>query len=145
MKKSNAAILTALIIGMSFSVKAQDTLWVNSPRDFSCPKTVLIGQALILKKSKQAGSELAVKGPDGKLRILVIGMPEPEMKTLMSTEALSAATEIKMNTKTLYAAAWEVNAKPVKVFAKAGIYQFMLSGNLESDEGGYRCQVKAVV
>jgi hypothetical protein len=141
------ALLASLISSAPFTCLAQEdeSLWRTDTRYFACPAKVILGQQLTLKKSKLAGGELGVIGPDGKFLLLTVGSPDKRMRPFISSERLAKAESVVIDTRTVEGLGSEARARSTKVFRYPGIYRFVISGNLESDEGGFECVVKAEV
>jgi hypothetical protein len=60
----------------------------------------------------------------------------------MSPEQLGASTEVRMPVRELTGLEWRVGAAQEPVFTVPGIYRFILSPNLESEEIAYTCEVE---
>lgn len=130
-------VLTTAIAVLPLPAIAQDfeeadNPWVADAAKFSCPSTVKLGDKIVLgKKAGNWPDQLGVKLPNGDFVGLVEDDAQPPVRQLMSRKALGAARIV------------EIPSDP-KVFKKLGTYQFLLSGNLESDEGGYICKTKII-
>jgi hypothetical protein len=144
MARNKGSAWTARIMLLS-AIAASSVALANAAApgrgELTCPASAVIGQPLTLTKSRTAGSELAVIRPDGKFLFLVVGSPDAGMHSLMTPEVLAASTQVTMDTRTLEGYDWESNRK---VFTKPGVYTFLISDNLESDDSAFRCQVRVV-
>lgn len=116
--------------------------WMTDATEFSCPAKARIGEVITIRKSTKTWlSELGVSDPDGDFLFLVMRFPEPGMKSLMTSKALIGSRSVSLASASLTGSTGAANPK---VFRKLGDHTFSLSGNLESDEGGYICKTKIV-
>lgn len=139
------AVLPLSVIAEDFE-DADENPWVTDATQFSCPAKVTIGEVITLRK--QAGDwpdQLGLKLPNGDFMGLVMDDSRPEAKQLMTRKALGAARTIHLDPKTVTGIGWtgEV-ARNIKAFHSLGTYTFSLSGNMESDEGGYICKTTII-
>lgn len=130
----------------SVSVLAKDR-WFNNDKVFGCsPRTLHEGEKLTLKLGPNHGRELSVaRAHDKTTFLLVVGSPPEGFAPIMSTIALSEATQVQLSS-TLEVTPWEppFNKPKVRVFNKTGTYWLFVSNNLESEAPGYRCKVRFV-
>lgn len=138
--------IVALLVALSlpgYASTLADTLSLN-PRVFRCePSVVSPSDTLVLRKSSPELTELAVLRPGSHTpHFLVVGLPPDEMKPLMSPEQLGASTEVRMPVRQLTGLEWRIGAAQEPVFTVPGIYRFILSRNLESEEIAYTCEVE---
>lgn len=140
-----AAALPLSVIAEDFE-DAEENPWVTDAAQFSCPAKVTVGEVITLRK--QAGDwpdQLGLRLPNGDFMGLVMDDSPPEAKQLMTRKALGAARTIHLDPKIVTGITWTGGvAHNVKAFRSLGTYRFSLSGNLESDEGGYICTTKIV-
>jgi|GEM_PF-1360582 len=121
-----------------------ETVFAASPRVFDCsPKKAGPGQSIVFSKRLHDLDELAVLTPRGEtMHFLVVGSPPEEMRPLMTPEELATATAFSVETSSLQGLEWKNGSRPEKIFQEAGIYEFLASTILESEEGGYKCTVE---
>jgi len=60
----------------------------------------------------------------------------------MSSDQLSATSEIRIGVAQLTGLQWSPSASPETVFTIAGTDEFWLSDNLESEDGAFVCRVR---
>ena len=141
------ALAIAATAAMSTTALAQDfddveSPWVTEATKFNCPAKAKIGDVITIKKPVGEGfAELGVSDPSGAYSFLVLADVVPGTKPLMTSKALLASKSVSLATASLSGFAGSANAK---VFRKLGEYTFFLSGNLESEDGGYTCKTKIV-
>ena len=110
---------------------------------FSCsPPTVSPGDDLVLRKSSELLDELAVTRPGETIPyFLVVAAAPNEMRPLMSTNAFSIASEVRIDVDSLTGMPWRSGAEQELVFTTRGDYEIRASTALESEEGSYFCKV----
>lgn len=142
-KTLSAALLAAAWLpAIAQDFEDVESPWMTDATQFSCPAKAMIGDVVTLRKLSGTWlSELGVSGPDGDFLFLVLGDQVPGMKALMTSKALIASRSVSLASASLTGFIGDANAR---VFRKLGDYTFSLSGNLESDEGGYICMTKIV-
>lgn len=139
---SAALLAAALLPAIAQDFEDVESPWVTDATQFSCPAKAKIGDVITLRKLSGTWlSELGVSGPDGDFLFLVLGDQEPGMKALMTSKALIGSGSVSLASASLTGFTGDANPE---VFRKLGDYTFSLSGNLESDEGGYICKTKIV-
>ena len=123
------------------AARADETPWSVNSRVFSCPKVVRVAQAFTVTMAPGAGQELAVRRvADGAWFFLVVASPQDGHKNLLEPNQLSRSTKLQVPANLRWSS-WAVGAKPEAVFRR-GEYELYLSENLESAQGGYKCQLK---
>ena len=106
-------------------------------KEITCSPTVVRPGDILTIKTNQEYSALGVRVPDKKVKfVLLVSDAYPEglidnlkFKSQMGIEVNVTSAKIKPNTK---------------IFSKEGIYSFVTSQNLETDDGtpAFECQVK---
>ena len=141
MFKLIATLVTVSLVGC---VAVPDQAFLSNPRVFSCsPEAVLSGDTLLLFKNSHELRELAVQRPrSGTSHFLVVDMPPPEMRPLMSPEQLADSTNIRIVVGKLTGLEWREGAVQEPIFTVSGTYVFILSSVLESEEYAYMCRVQ---
>lgn len=140
-------ILLKLAFLISVSVWATNSIaqsiWQNNPSKLACSPHVLHPKGTLkLTLGSMHGSELAIKRKgDGITFFLVVGNPPSYMVPLMTTSEFSKTKELKLSAN-IEAFPWVNDSKKESVFTKSGDYTIQISNNLESEEGGYYCNIK---
>ena len=122
--------------------EAPEAIWIESDDMLSCtPRMLSRGDVLRVNLSGHHGKELALYRHDENLWLfLVVGAPPSTMKSLMSSEQFESAKEIEIApTTTGYR--WDNKGGNKTIFSKPGKYTLYVSENLESEEGGYKCEL----
>lgn len=137
-----AALMSTGAVAQDFDEVDPESPYVTDSTKFSCPAKAKIGDVITIKKPVGGGfAEFGMTDPSGMFSFLVLRDVEPGTKPLMTSTALLASKSVSIATATLSGFAGGTNTK---VFRKPGEYAFYLSGNLESEEGGYMCTTKIV-
>ncbi|WP_445427381.1 hypothetical protein [Alishewanella sp. HL-SH05] len=137
-----------LIILLLFSIacfsedEAPETIWIASDNVVSCnPKDLNLGDTLQIKLGGRHGKELAVARDDeGVWLFLIVGLPPLGMDSLMSHQEFEKVNSIEITARTT-GYRWDVKGGNEVIFSKPGKYTLYISENLESEDGGYKCEV----
>lgn len=123
---------------------AEETSWLKDLRQLSCtPKNLHNNDNLTLKLGPEHGRELAVRRDvDNTWYFLVVSNPPNGVKTLMSPEEFEGKRQVSIPTS-LTTTEWTTN-KDVAVFTTSGSYTVFVSVALESEAGGYKCNIRYV-
>lgn len=148
-KKNFIINISTLHLAVLFFMSALTTnsiaenAWQNNPSKLACsPRVLHSNDTLTLTLGSMHGSELAImRKSDGIAYFLVVGSPPSNMTPLMTTTEFSKAKEVKISAKT-EAFPWVAEASKEAIFTRSGTYTIQVSNNLESDEGGYICNIK---
>ena len=119
-----------------------ETIYIRNESKISCfPTSIEIGESVLVKLGVGHGKELAVRriGEDVSL-FLVVGNAPSEMDSLMSPGEFELLEEFVILPETT-GFRWELNGKNEPVFSKPGHYEIYVSESLESETGGYYCEV----
>lgn len=121
---------------------APETIWLESDEMVSCaPRELNHDDILRVNLSGHHGRELALYRHDENLWLfLVVGSPPSTMKSLMSSQQFESAKEIEI-APTITGYRWDNNGGNEMIFSKSGKYTLYVSENLESEEGGYKCEL----
>ncbi|WP_226705018.1 hypothetical protein [Microbulbifer elongatus] len=140
----------ALFIALAFSFQVSatedpeilETVWHKSESELSCSSTELNpSETLQVKLGGHHGSELAVYRHDDNLWLfMVVGSPPTGMVSLMSPQEFEGAKSFVISPKTTGYRWDSVGANEV-IFSKPGKYTLYVSENLESELGGYKCDL----
>ena len=125
--------------------EGQETVWVQDPEVLACsPQVLERSSTLILTLGPRHGKELAIERmSDGTSFFLVVESPPPDMKLLMSPQAFSTATTVETTTSVVgHAWVWGRGSEPI--FTTSGRYAVYTSDALESEVGGFTCEVQYV-
>jgi hypothetical protein len=116
----------------------------ENPRIFDCnPKILAPGDIVVLTKALPELKELAIHRPGTETsHFLVVESPPPEMQPLLSTRDLEYLERVEINVSDLVGLEWRVDASSEPVFTVPGVYTFILSTVLESEEPAYACKVQ---
>ena len=142
----SAALAAWAAIGIAFGADGSDeATFVVAKQIFDCsPKTLQSGQTLTLTMDDTGvhGSELSIRRLKGNVWYDLVAY-DPEVKSLMSTEEYASARHVEIST-TITASREAPGAPIERVFSKAGRYILYSSTNMQSEEGGYICNVNYV-
>lgn len=110
------------------------------PKFFDCsPKVLRSGQSLTLTLGPLHGRNLAVQRENGEhWNYLVIDGPVPGTTPLMTPDAYEKARRVVLPANVI----GDYQGKDTRVFTKPGKYTLYTSDNLESEEPGYRCEIR---
>ena len=121
---------------------AQDIYKSNSDVLSCSPRVLRPNDTLTLSLGPRHGSELAINRMRDKVSFfLVVGGPPDNMTPLMTTDEFSHAKEVKISARA-EALPWVSGSKKAPIFTKSGTYRIQVSNNLESEDGGYYCNVQ---
>lgn len=148
-KKSFLQNTSSLHFAVLFCLSALTTtsvaenVWQSNPSKLACsPRVLRSNDTLTLTLGPKHGSEMAImRKSDGVYFFLVVGSPPSNMMPIMTTTEFSKAKEVKISTKS-EALPWVADASKEAMFTKSGTYTIQVSDNLESEEGGYYCDIK---
>jgi hypothetical protein len=141
---NRALLLILLIVGTTCfgEDEAPETIWVDSDKMVSCsPVELKPSDTLQVRLGLGHGKELAVYRHEENIWLfLVVGSPPSDMVSLMSPQEFESVSSIKISpTTTGYR--WDSEGGNEAVFSKLGKYTLYVSENLESEEGGYKCEL----
>ena len=124
---------------------ANDGDWRQDPEMLLCePRELTLGQELTLRLGKQHPSELAItRDADGKYFFLVSKSDALTSPQLMTAPAFKTTRDVVLPGR-LQAITGTYGERPTVVFDRVGTYRVLLSNALESEEGGFFCEVKVV-
>jgi len=128
--------------GIAEESEAPEAIWIESDEMVSCTPCMLSrGDVLRVNLSGHHGKELALYRHDENLWLfLVVGSPQATMKSLMFSQQFARAKAIEIaSTTTGYR--WDNKGGNETIFSKPGKYTLYVSENLESEEGGYKCEL----
>ncbi|MCH7421018.1 hypothetical protein HT094_01990 [Shewanella sp. ZOR0012] len=128
--------------GIAEESEAPETIWLESDEMVSCiPRELGRDDVLRVNLSEHHGKELALYRHDENLWLfLVVGSPPSTMKSLMSSPQFESAKKIEISpTTTGYR--WDNKSANETIFSKPGKYTLYVSENLESEDGGYKCEL----
>lgn len=119
-----------------------ETVWSESEKALSCsPKTIIMGESVEVKPGGHHGKELAVyRHEDDTWLFMVVGFPPEEMNSLMTPEAFKVAKSFTI-TKDTTGFSWGSGGGNERIFSRPGKYTFYVSEILESEIGGYKCDI----
>ncbi len=122
--------------------ESPDTVWVYSPKHFNCsPNEISIKASVSIMLGENSFKELAIyREPDSTWLFLVVDSAPKEMKSLMSTSQLKTTSLVNLTPETM-GFRWEANGFNEIVFTVPGKYTLYNSDNLESEIGGYKCDI----
>ena len=137
-----------LAFAFSFQVSATEepevpeTIWYESKAAVSCtPKELNPSETLRVKLVGHHGSELAVYRYDENLWLfMVVGSPPTSMVSLMSPQELEVAKSFEITPKTT-GYRWDSMGGNEVIFSRPGKYTLHVSEALESELGGYKCEL----
>ncbi|EKO3766955.1 hypothetical protein P0F26_003659 [Vibrio metschnikovii] len=137
-------LLILLIVGTTCfgEDEAPETSWIDSDEMVSCnPVELKSSDTLQVRLGLGHGRELAVYRHEENIWLfLVVGSPPPDMVSLMPPQEFESVSSIKISpTATGYR--WDSEGGNEAVFSKPGKYTLYVSENLESEEGGYKCEL----
>ena len=141
MRKAFPLLLLSLA---TVSQAEESTPWVEDSKQLSCtPRKLYTTGALSLKLGPDHGRELAVRrDADNTWYFLVVSSPPSGVKTLMSPDEFELKTQVLIPAS-LVTTEWTTN-EDTQIFTASGSYTIFVSVALESEAGGYKCQVKYV-
>ncbi len=128
--------------GIAEESEVPATIWLESDAMVSCtPRELGDDDVLLVNLSGNHGKELALYRHDENLWLfLVVGSPPSTMKSLMSSQQFESAKEIEIApTTTGYR--WDNKGGNETIFSKPGKYTLYVSEDLESEVGGYKCEL----
>ncbi|MCT6700409.1 hypothetical protein [Rheinheimera sp. 4Y26] len=128
--------------GIAEESDAPETIWLESDEMVSCtPRELSRGDVLRVNLSGSHGKELALYRHDESLWLfLVVSSPPSTMKPLMSSQRFENVKQIEIaSTTTGYR--WDNKGGNETIFSKPGKYTLYVSENLESEGGGYKCEL----
>lgn len=128
--------------GIAEESKAPETTWLESDKMVSCiPSELNLGESLQVKFGEQHGKELAVyRHEDNLWFFLVVGSPPSEMISLMSALEFEGVNAIEITPVTT-GYRWDSKGGNEAIFSKSGKYTLYVGANLESEDGGYKCEL----
>ena len=133
------------VFNSAFSEEVEDvpeTIWLENEAVLKCsPKIVNFGGEVVLTLGSNHGSELAIYRESEELWLfLVVGSSPEGMNSLMSPKEFASVSTVTIGaTTTGYR--WDVVVGNEVVFRKTGKYTVYVSENLESEYGGYKCEI----
>lgn len=143
---SNTSLLQLAVL-CSLSVVATNSLaqniWQSNSSKLVCsPRVLHSNDTLTLTLGSMHGSELAIRRKSDEVPFfLVVGSPPSNMTPLMTTNEFSKTKEVKISAK-IEGLPFVYDSKKEPIFTKSGTYTIQVSNNLESEEGGYYCNIK---
>ncbi len=122
--------------------EAPETIWVESSKNFECaPREVSLKGNVTIYLGENTFKELAVfREPDSTWLFLVVRSAPKEMNSLMSPAELKSTKELILTSDTT-GFRWEARGYNEKIFTIPGKYTVYNSDTLESDVGGYKCEI----
>ncbi|WP_299947856.1 hypothetical protein [uncultured Microbulbifer sp.] len=135
--------LTFIVVMISLTVSADEpevpeTIWIQSDKVVSChPSEFKPSDTLQVKLGKWHGKELAVYRHDENLWLfMVVSSPPLGMISLMTPKEFESAKSFEITPSTR-----GYRRDNEEVFSKSGNYTLYVSQNLESEDGGYKCEL----
>ena len=128
--------------GFAEESEAPDRIWLESDKVVSCiPRELNLGESLQVNLGEHHGKELALYRHEENLWLfLVVGSPPSEMISLMSPKEFEGVNAIEITPATT-GYRWDSKGGNEAIFSKPGKYTLYVSANLESEEGGYKCEL----
>lgn len=122
--------------------ESPETVWAYSPKHFDCsPNEISVNGSVSIMFGENSFKELAIyREPDSTWLFLVVDSAPKEMKSLMSTSQLKATSLVSLTPETK-GFRWEANGFNEILFTVPGKYTLYNSDNLESEMGGYKCDI----
>ena len=122
--------------------EAPETVWVESPKHFNCnPSEISFKDSISISLGESSFDELAIfRESDKTWLFLVVGGAPEEMNSLMSPSELKSTKVLSLNSETT-GFRWEYNGYNEKIFTVSGKYTVYNSDTLESEVGGYKCDI----
>tara|TARA_Y100000780_G_C13670775_1_gene412287 strand:- start:1333 stop:1773 length:441 start_codon:yes stop_codon:yes gene_type:complete len=122
--------------------ESPDTVWAYSPKQFDCsPNEISVNGSVSILFGENSFKELAIyREPDSTWLFLVVDSAPKGMKSLMSTSQLKATSLVSLTSETM-GFRWEANGYNEIIFTVPGKYTLYNSDNLESEMGGYKCDI----
>jgi len=120
-------------------------LWIEDEEVMKCvPNRMQLGASLKLELGKEHGKELSIYRQSENLTLfLVVGSAPDEMKSLMKPADFKKTKSVNIDSSTT-GFKWDAKGGNEVIFNSEGAYTIYASNNLESEEGGYRCEVLVV-
>ncbi|GAA0860370.1 hypothetical protein [Aliiglaciecola litoralis] len=125
--------------------EAPETVWIESSKHFNCtPSEISLKGSVYISLGENSFEELAIfRESDKTWLFLVVGSAPKEMSSLMSPSELKSKNAVSLTTETT-GFRWEANGYNERVFTALGKYTVYNSDNLESEVGGYKCDIVVV-
>ena len=138
-------LLLISFISVAEESEAPETVWVELPEQFKCaPNEITLNDSVTISLSENSFKELAVfRESDKTWLFLVVGGAPKEMKSLMSPSELKSKNAVSLTPETT-GFRWEVNGYNERIFNAPGKYTVYNSDILESEVGGYKCDIVVV-
>lgn len=135
-------LMFLLLFALANNAAAESPYEINLKKLACSPRVLHFNGTLTLNLGSMHGSEFAIRRKsDGAFFMLVLDSPESNITQLMTSKEFSEAKVVKLSTK-VKALPYEVDASIEPIFTKSGTYEILVSDNIESDLGGYYCNVK---
>jgi hypothetical protein len=125
--------------------EAPETIWFESLKYFNCnPSEISLKDSVSIALGENTFDELAIfrESDNTWLFLVVDGAPE-EMNSLMSPTELKSTKVLSLTSETT-GFRWESNGYNEKIFKFPGKYTVYNSDNLESEVGGYKCDIVVI-
>lgn len=136
-----------LLLLISFTLVAEEseapeTIWVESPKQFKCaPSEIALKGSVTISLGENSFEELAIyRKADNTWLFLIVGSAPKEMNSLMSPADFKSAKILNLSAETT-GFRWEAKGYNEKVFTAPGNYIVYNSDILESEVGGYKCEI----
>jgi hypothetical protein len=138
-------LLIPFVSVASQETEAPETVWVESPKHFNCaPSEITIKGSVSISLGENSFEELAIfRESDSTWLFLVVGSAPNEMNSLMSPSELKSTNVVSLNPETT-GFRWETNGYNEKIFTAPGKYTVYNSDILESEVGGYKCDIVVI-
>jgi hypothetical protein len=135
-------IFSVAIYGLEEEVELELTVWSENGNILHCEPAVLYqGQSFVMSLGEGHGKELAIRRHfDDRWYFLVVDSAPETMKEFMSPSDFEKRTKVTISDETL-GFPWESESKNEVIFEQPGKYTVYVSDNLESDLGGYTCEI----
>ena len=135
-------LLLISFISVAEESEAPETVWVELPEQFNCvPNEITLNGSVTISFGESTFKELAIfRESDNTWLFLVVGSAPKEMNSLMSPAELKSVNILHLTPETT-GFRWEVNGYNEKIFTNPGKYTVYNSDILESEVGGYKCDI----
>ena len=125
--------------------EVSEAVWVESPKHFNCtPREISLKGRVSIFLGENSFEELAIfRESDNTWLFLVVGSAPKKMNSLMSPSELKLPNVANLTSETK-GFRWEANGYNEKIFTAPGKYTLYNSDTLESEVGGYKCDIVVV-
>ena len=138
-------LLLISFISVAEENESPETVWVELPEQFKCaPNEITLNGSVTISFGESAFEELVIfRESDSTWLFLVVGSAPKEMNSLMSVAELKSTNILRLTPETT-GFRWEANGYNENIFTNLGKYTVYNSDILESEVGGYKCEIVVV-